>query len=542
MHRLQSFASKTSFEPPMSYLTAQKSRSRNDTSDSSQFLSVDDSPPSTRYRDRSGSRGSQHSTQSVSLISLSRESSPLPRQRSAHQSEDEDEAYYASITENDANQSRPLVAKPKRKQADKTLRVLRKGGLGRFLFRTRPGRQTFIGLLSFWMMGTGFGLLLMNRFVLWTGTYKFPYPLTVTLLELLIAHAMMVSFARFTQLARPLLFALGLEMAIAPSEPYQRVRGPQGFRRAQQRITFWAKVRRVIFPGSGGIAGGGLLEFEWRTAKQVIPLAVVFFAKVLLSNISYAYAVLPVYESSRIPIVPFTLISTYLASRTSHSVQTLSSSLIATLNLLMTSIQPGNRAPWQGIVAGVFSTMFVALYPILLQKTYRALVADLSPQSDVTVDLLSDSESDGPTASQRKRTGISEEETRAYYRVLHYTSLLAIIILLPAAAVSGEWRQIKRNCYFLDVPWFWFLIWCSSLACWAVFQASLLFVTLTSPLTANFVMVPRRCFELAVLSRLRMPAHSWVGAALCWLSCIWYTVTRAREGRLRDVMAVEHGG
>ena len=40
--------------------------------------------------------------------------------------------------------------------------------------------------------------------------------------------------------------------------------------------------------GQGGIAGGGLLEFELQTALLILPLAVVFFAKILLSNLSFA--------------------------------------------------------------------------------------------------------------------------------------------------------------------------------------------------------------------------------------------------------------
>ena len=40
--------------------------------------------------------------------------------------------------------------------------------------------------------------------------------------------------------------------------------------------------------GSGGVAGGGFFEFDYQVAKQVLPLAVVFCFKVLLSNVSFA--------------------------------------------------------------------------------------------------------------------------------------------------------------------------------------------------------------------------------------------------------------
>jgi hypothetical protein len=46
----------------------------------------------------------------------------------------------------------------------------------------------------------------------------------------------------------------------------------------------------IIFSKSGGVAGGGLLEFDRSLALDVAPLAVIFVGKAVLSNISYAYA------------------------------------------------------------------------------------------------------------------------------------------------------------------------------------------------------------------------------------------------------------
>lgn len=172
-------------------------------------------------------------------------------------------------------------------------------------------------------------------------------------------------------------------------------------------------------------------------------------------------------------------------------------------------------------MAGVSSSLFVALYPIMLQRTYQKLVTDLVPNGDLLTD-------DEPTAQLTYGT---EEESRAYWRVLHYTSFLSILILTPMCALSGEWQQIHRNCYFLDVPWFWFLVVCSSLGSWAVFSSTLLLVKATSPLSATFVAVPRSVFQLAVLSKFKLPAHAWVGSALCSVSCGWYLFARWREGR-----------
>lgn len=78
-------------------------------------------------------------------------------------SEDESEFDF-----DDSAQSRPLVKKGK--QRGRT--IFERGAIGHFLFGTNLGSQVYIGLLVFWVGGCQFGLLLMNRFILWTGLYK----------------------------------------------------------------------------------------------------------------------------------------------------------------------------------------------------------------------------------------------------------------------------------------------------------------------------------------------------------------------------------
>ena len=196
------------------------------------------------------------------------------------------------------------------------------------------------------------------------------------------------------------------------------------------------------------------------------------------------------------------------------------------LNLLMATISPG-RVTWESIVAGVFSSLFVALYPIVLLRAYRQLVSDLVPQGD----LLGASDDDANAGTK--------EETRAYWRILHYTSLLSIAVLVPIVLISGEVQQLRRNCYFLDVPWFWFLMLCGGIGSWAVFSSFLLLIKATSPLTATFVSIPRSAFQLMVLSRFSMQAHSWVGVSLCWARCVWYLLVRRWEGWARERVRLE---
>jgi len=201
---------------------------------------------------------------------------------------------------------------------------------------------------------------------------------------------------------------------------------------------------------------------------------------------------------------------------------TLSAALIATLNLLFASISPKSRVSWEPIVAGVFSSLFSAAYPILLQRTHRALTAQLLPSGGSALD------DPFATDDSGKR---SETTSRAYYQTLHYTSLLSLVFLFPILLLSRELPTIFHHCPFLDVPWFWFLIFISSLFSFGVFVSTLLFVNVTSPLTVNFTVIPRSAFQLAVIVRRGLGVGNWVGVALCWLCSVWYLATRRLEGR-----------
>lgn len=114
---------------------------------------------------------------------------------------------------------------------------------------------------------------------------RFPFPLTATYLQLLLTHVLLIGFASLTRgLANPLR-RLGLGAAVAPAYPIAPAGG--AFRTSNKKPSV-LQCGRWLANGSGGIAGGGMFEFERHVAKQTLPLAIVFVLKVLLSNISFA--------------------------------------------------------------------------------------------------------------------------------------------------------------------------------------------------------------------------------------------------------------
>jgi hypothetical protein len=114
---------------------------------------------------------------------------------------------------------------------------------------------------------------------------RFPFPLAATYMQLVITHILLIGVSTLTRaLDRPFRW-MGLGPAVAPSFPAS----PQGGAyRGGNKKHILRSIGRWLSHGSGGIAGGGLFEFDVQIAKQVLPLAIVYVVKVLLSNFSFA--------------------------------------------------------------------------------------------------------------------------------------------------------------------------------------------------------------------------------------------------------------
>lgn len=124
--------------------------------------------PHSRHSSQEASTGLAPAIPLIDVGSRSGTPNPYPRSRSAAQSEDEDDDYQLNSS------IRPLVGGGRSSRFEKGdwKMIFRQGGLGGFLHGTWVGWQIWIGILVFWVGGCGFGLLLMNRFIMLTGVYK----------------------------------------------------------------------------------------------------------------------------------------------------------------------------------------------------------------------------------------------------------------------------------------------------------------------------------------------------------------------------------
>jgi hypothetical protein len=110
-------------------------------------------------------------------------------------------------------------------------------------------------------------------------------------MQLIGTHFWLLASASLTRaLAQPLR-SLGLTVLIAPSHTTSS--RPIPYRLA--RLSVNSKFVSYLFSPSVGISGGGLFEFERQAVLTVLPLAVIYAGKVVLSNVSYAYAKRTIY-------------------------------------------------------------------------------------------------------------------------------------------------------------------------------------------------------------------------------------------------------
>ncbi|TVY88782.1 hypothetical protein LAWI1_G003578 [Lachnellula willkommii] len=422
-------------------------------SSSSGSIDSDSDTPRSRMNPKNST---EFRSTSIPLISISRSPSPYARRASASASNP------ASDTDDDdwgdgrSSSRRPFLPSDGYKLTGWRA-LLYGGGFGQWLFTTQSGWAVYIGVLVLWLGGCQIGLTIMNRIILWSGylqenytahtklmvliagVYKFPYPLTTTLIEMIFTHCWILLSAYITRWVSPWLTSAGVSSMISPSRPLPT--STPGFRGQQKNLGFFGSIARWTSGFSGGIAGGGLFEFDLPVVKQCLPVAIIFVAKVSLSNLSFAYAQLTIYTLARVGIVPLSLLFTAFLTGASHSVSTLSSTLTATLTLLVATMQ--TNLPASSLPSSSLYTRF--------NSTGRTnpSVASLVPQGELIGTF--------PSSSAPADYSGSREEARAYWRLLHYTSTLSILILTPIVFLSGEISNISRNCYFLDVFFHWLM-------------------------------------------------------------------------------------
>ena len=422
--------------------------------------------------------------------------------------------------------------------------LMHDGGLGDWLFSTTFGWQVYIALLGLWLVGCSVGVVLLSRVIMWSGylhdnwtshtqlltmiigVYKFPYSLTLAFTGLFMAHGFLLMSACFTRFFSSWLLGAGLAGAVAPSLPLRLAHTPDGQRR---KGGLFAALAEALSLGSGGIAGGGILEFEASTARQVLPLAVISVARIIATSYIFTYARIPDFYLSHVCVVPFAVICAAISSTAKKLVATLLPAVLATIGLAIASYRVNSHLAAESVMVGMLSSFLVALYPFQIHRTYRKLLEAMGPSSE----LLGNGHANGnnvPKPTNGDASG-SREETRAYWRLLHYTSFLSIVIYLPILLLSGEPQHIWRNPYVIDIYFPRLTLLWVGVGSWAIFWSTMSLTRAASPLTAAFMFVPQATVLLCLTSKFRLPPGPWIGLGICWLAIACFVATRSRHAK-----------
>ncbi|KAF9919250.1 hypothetical protein BX616_010502 [Lobosporangium transversale] len=251
-------------------------------------------------------------------------------------------------------------------------------------------------------------VVFLNKTILSGSEFKFPFPLFVTLFQLVVALILLV------------------------------VSGHLG----KRNRTF-----SMVPP----------FEFDPEVARKIAPLSVVYVLMLTLNNLCLQLVEVTFYQVARSLSIFFNILFTFTMLRQTTSPAAVFSCAIVVLGFFVGSYGETNFS-WPGLLAGVGSSIFVALYGIYVKKTL-ALVDNNQ------------------------------------WKLLHYNTSISILLLLPLVLFSGELSEIWAEVYFLGDLGFWFLMTLTGVAGFLINTAMFLQIKYTTALTNTISGTAKSCVQ-----------------------------------------------
>ncbi|KAF9288860.1 hypothetical protein BGZ68_010492 [Mortierella alpina] len=251
-------------------------------------------------------------------------------------------------------------------------------------------------------------VVFLNKTILSGSEFKFPYPLFVTLFQLVVALALLL------------------------------VCGQLGKRN---------RLLSMIPP----------FEFDIDLAVKIAPLSFVYVLMLTLNNLCLQLVEVTFYQVARSLSIFFNILFTYTILRQGTSPGAMVACAVVVLGFFVGSYGESNFS-WPGLLAGVGSSIFVALYGIYVKKT---LVVVENNQ----------------------------------WRLLHYNTAISIMFLLPIVLFSGEVGEIRREVYFIGDLGFWFLMTITGVAGFLINTAMFLQIKYTTALTNTISGTAKSCVQ-----------------------------------------------
>ncbi|CAO3684368.1 unnamed protein product [Rhizopus stolonifer] len=198
-------------------------------------------------------------------------------------------------------------------------------------------------------------------------------------------------------------------------------------------------------------------EYDTTIARKVSPLTGVYVGMLVLNNLCLKYVEVTFYQVARSLSINFTILFTYLILGKKTTGAALVACGIVFFGFAIGSYGEINFS-WAGIIYGVGSSAFVALYGIYVQKTLAVV-------------------------------------DNNHWKLLHYNTTTAILYLSVLVLLSGEITEIIETSEAIYDLGFWILMTITGITGFAINIAMFLQVKYTSALTNTISGTAKSCVQ-----------------------------------------------
>ncbi|KAI9277903.1 triose-phosphate transporter family-domain-containing protein [Umbelopsis sp. AD052] len=310
---------------------------------------------------------------------------------------------------------------------------------------TKKSSPNLIALVVLLYFVISLSVVFLNKIILSSAKYDFPYPLFVTWFQLLVA----------------------LVLLIVCSE-----------------VGKWNPSISLIPP----------YEFDPAIAIRIAPLTAIYVLMLVFNNLCLKYVEVTFYQVARSLSINFTILFTYIILGQKTSPSALLACLIVFLGFAIDSLGEINFS-WSGIIYGVGSSAFVALYGIYVKKSL-------------------------PIVAYNE------------YKLLHYNTTVAIILLGSILLCSNEVGAIWQNLAAYNNSKFWTLMVLTGITGFGINISVFLQVKFTSPLTNTISGTAKSCLQTLLATLIfqnTITTTNAIGIFLAIFGSSYYSYIRYRE-------------
>eukprot|EP01113_Clastostelium_recurvatum_P021573 TRINITY_DN2557_c0_g1_i3.p1 TRINITY_DN2557_c0_g1~~TRINITY_DN2557_c0_g1_i3.p1 ORF type:complete len:363 (-),score=77.93 TRINITY_DN2557_c0_g1_i3:19-1083(-) len=237
--------------------------------------------------------------------------------------------------------------------------------------------------------------------------------------------------------------------------------------------------------------------FEFRTivAKDIMPLTTVLIGMISFNNLCLQYVEVSFYQVARSLSICFSILLTYLILGQKTSQKAILACGLVFLGFVLGSLGEVNFS-WLGVIFGIASSMFVALYSIYVKKVLPYVEGN-------------------------------------EWKLMAYNTTLSIPMLFPLVLLNGEIGRLQEEPVASD-PNFWVVMTITGVFGYLISVAIFMQIKHTSPLTNTISGTVKACVQTilaVVIWGNEITGTNAMGIGLVIAGSFWYSMIRYSEMR-----------